>query len=86
MQGSIITTSSATVGGLSKAFILGFAQPTITLSQILEVSIYATISATIGYGIKMLFDWLKFKMQNRKARKVFRETEEKLRKMSDNNN
>jgi len=69
MQDSMITTSSATVGGLTKAFILGFAQPTITFPQILEVSIYAAISATIGYGIKMLFDEAKIKLRKRKARK-----------------
>ncbi len=69
MQGSIITTSSATVGGLSKAFILGFAQPTITFSQVLEVSIYAAISATIGYTIKMGFDWLRATIKKRKSKK-----------------
>lgn len=64
----MITTSSATVGGLTKAFVLGFAQPTITLPQILEVSIYAAISATIGYSVKMMFDLLKESIHNRKAK------------------
>ena len=67
MQYSIITTSSATVGGLSKAFILGFAQPTISLSQVLEVSIYATISAVIGYSVKMFFDYLRTRKNNKKS-------------------
>lgn len=66
MHNSIITTSTATVGGLTKAFILGFAQPTITWPQLIEVSIYAAISATIGYSIKMLFDYLKVKLRQRK--------------------
>ena len=68
MQDTMITTSSATVGGLAKAFVLGFAQPTITFPQILEVSIYAAISATIGYSVKLMFDLLKEKIQNRKAK------------------
>jgi len=68
MQDTMITTSSATVGGLTKAFVLGFAQPTITFPQILEVSIYAAISATIGYSVKMMFDLLKDRIQNRKAK------------------
>jgi hypothetical protein len=68
MQDSMITTSSATVGGLTKAFVLGFAQPTITFPQILEVSIYAAISATIGYAIKMVFDVLKAKVKRRKTK------------------
>ena len=68
MQDTLITTSSATVGGLTKAFVLGFAQPTVTFPQILEVSIYAAISATIGFGVKMIFDLLKDRIQNRKAK------------------
>ncbi len=64
----MITTTSATVGGLTKAFVLGFAQPTITFPQILEVSIYAAISATIGYAIKMVFDVLKTKFKRRKTK------------------
>lgn len=66
MHNSIITTSTATVGGLTKAFILGFTQPTITWPQLIEVSIYAAISATIGYSIKMGFDYLKAKLRQRK--------------------
>ena len=68
MQDSMITTSSATVGGLTKAFVLGFAQPTITFPQILEVSVYAAISATIGYVTKMIFDALKAKIKQRKSK------------------
>ncbi len=71
MQSSFITTSTATVGGLTKAFVIGFAQPaTITLPQLTEVAIYATVSATIGYGIKMLFDWIKYKIRQAKKRNL----------------
>ncbi len=62
MQNSMITTSSATVGGLTKAFVLGFSQPAITFPQVMEVSIYAAISATIGYTIKLVFDLIKSKV------------------------
>jgi len=75
MQDTMITTSSATVGGLTKAFVLGFAQPTITFPQILEVSIYAAISATIGYSVKLGFDLLKDKIQNRRAKSNERSSE-----------
>ena len=75
MQDTMITTSSATVGGLAKAFILGFAQPTITFPQILEVSIYAAISATIGYSVKLMFDLLKDKIQNHRAKTSERNSE-----------
>ncbi len=68
MQDSMITTSSATVGGLTKAFVLGFSQPTITIAQVLEVSIYAAISATIGYTIKLIFDFLKAKIRKTKLK------------------
>ncbi len=73
MQNSMITTSSATVGGLTKAFVLGFSQPTITFPQVMEVSIYAAISATIGYTIKLLFDFFKtkvrrYRIKNKKKR------------------
>jgi hypothetical protein len=76
MQDTLITTSSATVGGLAKAFVLGFAQPTVTFPQILEVSIYAAISATIGYGVKMIFDLLKERIQSRKTKTQQKHNEE----------
>jgi len=80
MQDSLITTASATVGGLTKAFILGFAQPTITLAQILEVSLYATISATIGYGIKTAFDIMKDRIKKRIEKRDEQKKSEKLEK------
>jgi len=78
MQNSFVTTSTATVGGLTKAFVIGFSQPNlISFPQLIEVAVYATVSATIGYGIKMLFDWLKFKIRKRRLKKS---TNKKLRK------
>lgn len=82
MQDSMITTTSATVGGLSKAFILGFAQPTITFPQVLEVSIYAAISATIGYTIKLAFDEIKAKIRRNKTKN--NEVVNEIRKKTNN--
>jgi uncharacterized membrane protein YagU involved in acid resistance len=75
MQHSLITTTSATVGGLTKAFILGFSQPAvITLPQLAEVAIYAAISASIGYSVKLIFDIIKAKLKIR-IRKQIKEKE-----------
>ena len=87
MQSSFITTSTATVGGLTKAFVIGFAQPaTITLPQLTEVAIYATVSATIGYGIKMFFDWIKYKISQRKLKRTMKKADDIIRQAIENNN
>jgi len=70
MQNSVFTVLSATIGGLTKAYTIGFVPASITLTQINEVAVYAAISATIGYSLKLLFDWIKIlikrKINNRK--------------------
>jgi len=65
MQNSVFTVLSATVGGLTKAFTIGFVPASITLTQINEVAIYAAISATIGYTLKLFFDWIKLIVKRR---------------------
>lgn len=65
MQNSVFTVLSATIGGLSKAFTIGFVPASITLTQINEVAVYAAISATIGYTLKLFFDWIKRTIKRR---------------------
>jgi uncharacterized membrane protein YagU involved in acid resistance len=77
MQNTLITTTTATVGGLTKAFVLGFAHPAvITLPQLTEVAIYASISATIGYGVKLAFDIIKVKIKARIHKQIEDKTDE----------
>ena len=65
MQNSVFTVLSATIGGLTKAFTIGFVPASITLTQINEVAVYAAISATIGYSLKLIFDWIKIKIKRK---------------------
>ena len=65
MQNLVFTVLSATIGGLTKAYTIGFVPASITLTQINEVAVYAAISATIGYSLKLLFDWIKLIIKRR---------------------
>ncbi|MBU0487428.1 MAG: hypothetical protein KKD31_05695 [Bacteroidetes bacterium] len=65
IQKSIITTSSGVVGGVTKAVTSGFTLASVSILQMLDVSVYAAISAMVGYAVKSVFDTIK----NRKARR-----------------
>lgn len=62
MHEPLITSSSITVGGLSKAFVLGLAKPMIIFARFLEISIFKRITKTINYEIKAAFDFLRYKI------------------------
>ena len=53
---SIVATTSGIFGGLSKAILLKVVITTISLQTIFEVAIYASVSAIVGYGIKLIID------------------------------
>jgi hypothetical protein len=53
---SIIATSSGLFGGMSKALFANIVLSTITLQTIFEVAVYASVSAIVGYCIKMTID------------------------------
>jgi len=53
---SIVTTTSGIFGGLSKAVFAKIFLLTITVQSLLEVAIYASISALVGYGIKLIIE------------------------------
>ena len=60
-QNSLVATSSGMIGGVTKAVSYGFTLSTITFSQIFEVSVYAGISAFVGYLVKLGIDTLRKK-------------------------
>lgn len=57
---SIATTTSGLIGGLLKAFTDHMSASSISLAGAVEVAVYATISASVGYGVKRTLDsWVK---------------------------
>ena len=58
-QNSVITTASGICGGLGKAISSNVVLADITLGGIVEVAVYAAISAVVGYGVKVLIDRIK---------------------------
>ena len=70
ISNSLVATSSGMIGGVSKALTSKFTLSTITFSQIFEVTIYAGISALVGYLVKLGIDTLRkkyFTKPNNKA-------------------
>jgi hypothetical protein len=63
---SIVATTSGLCGGLGKALTAHLVFTNITFQGIIEVSIYAAISALVGYGVKVSIDKLR-KLYNRKC-------------------
>jgi hypothetical protein len=53
---SIVATTSGIFGGLSKAILLKVVITAISLQTIFEVAVYASVSAIVGYGIKLIID------------------------------
>jgi len=69
IQNTIITTTSGMIGGVTKALTAGFTLARITISNMLEIAIYAAISALVGYLVKFLIDELRAKYQKKQSRK-----------------
>ena len=55
---SVVATTSGLFGGLSKALTTHLFFTNITFQGIVEVAIYAAISAMVGYGVKKAIDSL----------------------------
>jgi len=67
MQNSIISTISGLFGGMTKAISSGFILCRISFPHIIEIAIYASVSALVGYLVKVCIDYLKslmFKPKN----------------------
>lgn len=56
-QNSIVTTASGVFGGVGKAVSAHLTG--VSLDGMLEVAIYAAISAVVGYAVKLGIDKLK---------------------------
>ena len=53
---SIVTTTSGIFGGLGKFLSANIFFAAITIQTLLEVAVYASVSALVGYGIKLIID------------------------------
>ena len=53
---SVIATTSAVCGGLGKALTAHMVLLNISFHGILEVAVYASVSALVGYGVKKGID------------------------------
>ena len=53
---SVITTTSAVCGGLGKAVTAHMLLLNVSFQGILEVAVYASVSAIVGYGVKKGID------------------------------
>lgn len=55
---SVVATTSGICGGVGKAISANLILLNITLQSVLEVAVYAAVSALVGYGVKKGIDWL----------------------------
>ncbi|MFN8208748.1 MAG: hypothetical protein U0T82_15265 [Bacteroidales bacterium] len=55
---SFIATTSGLCGGLGKAYTANIILANLSLLGIIDIVIYAGISALVGYGVKMGIDWI----------------------------
>ena len=53
---SIVTTTSGIFGGLGKVLFANIFLAAITIQTLLEVAVYASVSALVGYCIKLIID------------------------------
>lgn len=62
---AIVSTSSGVFGGTAKAILGNILLTSITFQSLIEVSVYACVSAVVGYGVKLCIDLI-FAPKNRK--------------------
>jgi hypothetical protein len=58
-QNSIVFTASGIFGGVGKAISSNHTLANISLNGMVDVAFYAAISAIVGYGMKLLIEYLK---------------------------
>lgn len=58
-QYSIVSTASGIFGGVGKALSSHHTLCNITFEGLTDVAFYAAVSAIVGYGMKILIDFLK---------------------------
>lgn len=63
---SVVATTSGICGGVGKALSANLILLNITFQSILEVAVYAAVSALVGYGVKKGIDHLVTYFKQRK--------------------
>lgn len=53
---AFVSTTSGVCGGIGKAVTGNILLNAITFQSLLEVSVYAAVSALVGYGVKLCID------------------------------
>jgi uncharacterized membrane protein YjfL (UPF0719 family) len=71
MHRSFVITFSGLFGGMTKAISSGFIFCSISLPHIVEIAVYAAISALVGYMVKLGIDSIRqkyshYKKQNKR--------------------
>jgi hypothetical protein len=59
MHRSFVITFSGLFGGMTKAISSGFIFCSISLPHVIEIAVYAAISALVGYMVKLGIDALR---------------------------
>ena len=62
-QNSVITTFSGIFGGVGKALSNYHVFANISMKGVFEVAFYAAISALVGFGVKVLIDYIQNKIR-----------------------
>jgi len=55
----MISTASGMAGGIGKALSFNPIFATVSMQAILEVALYAAVSALVGYGVKLMIDLIR---------------------------
>jgi len=61
MHRSFVITFSGLFGGMTKAITSGFIFCSISFPHIIEIAVYAAVSALVGYTVKLGIDTLRQK-------------------------
>jgi len=69
MHNNYFITISGLFGGMTKAISSGFILCSISLEHVVDIIIYAAISAIVGYVVKLIIDQLRQRFINPKNNK-----------------
>ena len=56
---TLIITAAGFFGGMTRALLGKITLTAVTLNALLEVALYAGTSALVGYGVKMIIDYIR---------------------------
>lgn len=66
---SFATTASGMLGGLSRAMSEQISLTTITFPGVIDVAVYAVVSASVGYCVKVTMDLISERFRKGKGTK-----------------